>query len=86
MGWRGASLKPETKEPSMNEKSDKAPGRRPTHRLWIVEDRGGGAAHWRSLTGLWPTRKGALTGLVEAGLPAGSRLVILPARAGKESP
>lgn len=56
--------------------------RKPTHRLWMVEDRDG-AAHWTSLTGLFPTRKGALSGRLDlktASLPPGVRLVILPAR------
>ena len=56
-------------------------GRKPTHRLWMVEDREG-SAHWTSLTGLFPTKKGALAGKLDlkAPLPSGARLVILPAR------
>ena len=63
------------------EQKTKLKGRRPTHRLWLVED-GEAQATWTELAALWPTKDGTgFTGRMEASnVPAGARLVIRPAK------
>ncbi len=46
------SSQPQTQTDPTNEK-----GRRPTHRLWWVQD-DGDEKEWTEVTGLWPTRSG----------------------------
>ncbi|NKE48773.1 hypothetical protein HB662_28670 [Roseomonas frigidaquae] len=59
---------------------------RPGYRAWLVLDNTtGGDPIWTELTGLWPTRKGGLSGAIRKPLPqlagfANPRLVILPAK------
>ena len=58
-----------------------AKGRMPTHRLWMVEDLDG-KPHWTPLTGLWPSKKGALSGQLDlmTAVPYGARIVITRAK------